>query len=616
MRLLSSTALWWLLLGAIIVFFYLLKLKRKRTIVPSVLLWKRALDEVEANAPFKRLRRSLLLLLQLLVLVALVFALARPLVITRALASGSTVIIIDSTASMSARDEDGGSRLDKAKSLAREMIGGLGAADRAAIIESSSRVTVRSPLTSDRAALTSAIGEIHETDAPGVLTDALRLSEQIARSEADTGIVVISDGGSTASTTAETPLEASRRAALAAHQPAVRFVRVGKRADNVGIIAMNSRRISEVGRRELFASIANFGEQPRTFALELRIDGRLIDARTIQLDPADRRPLVFDSLPQGGGLAELKLDLQDDLISDNTAFAFLPDAHRVRVGVRGENPFLLEALASNPEFEARKITAPVNSLTSGVDCFVSEGANAIEDTGSVLLINPPDIAGLVRVTGERERPEITTVDLSSPINSFLSYSDLHIETMARREVASWLKPIVIAGSDPLIWAGNDGRRRIVLVGFDLARSDLPLKVEFPILLANSIAWLSGTDSPAQEHSIRSGQPATIQTSASSVTVTLPGGETEEIPARGGSAVFADTLQAGRYDVKGGTAFTASLLTEGESNTAPRDAISTLAGEVNGQRETLYSEREMWRWTALLALVVLMIEWWAYHRRIS
>src|SRR5215210_4430856 len=126
MRLLSASALWWFLLGAIIIFFYLLKLKRKRRVVPSVFLWQRALEEVEANAPFKKLRRSLLLLLQLLALIALVFALTRPLVTMRALASGSTIIIIDATASMGARDEDSRSRLDRAKELARDMVSGLG----------------------------------------------------------------------------------------------------------------------------------------------------------------------------------------------------------------------------------------------------------------------------------------------------------------------------------------------------------------------------------------------------------------------------------------------------------------------------------------------------------
>src|SRR5215211_96063 len=136
MRLLSASALWWLLLSAIIIFFYLLKLKRKRRVVPSVFLWQRTLEEIEANAPFRKLRRSLLLLLQLLALAALVFALARPLIKTRALASGNSIIIIDSTASMSARDEDNGSRLAKAKQLASAMIDSLGGSDRAAIIES------------------------------------------------------------------------------------------------------------------------------------------------------------------------------------------------------------------------------------------------------------------------------------------------------------------------------------------------------------------------------------------------------------------------------------------------------------------------------------------------
>jgi hypothetical protein len=59
MRFLSSSALWWMLTGAIIILFYLLKLKRKRRVVSSVILWHRALEEMEANAPLKRLRRSL-----------------------------------------------------------------------------------------------------------------------------------------------------------------------------------------------------------------------------------------------------------------------------------------------------------------------------------------------------------------------------------------------------------------------------------------------------------------------------------------------------------------------------------------------------------------------------
>jgi len=615
MRLLSSSALWWLLLAAIIIFFYLLKLKRKRTVVPSVLLWKRALEELEANAPFKKLRRSLLLILQLLALVALVFALARPLFITRALASGSSIIIIDSTASMSARDEDGGSRLDHAKQLAREMIDALGGNDRAAIIESSSRVTVRSPLTLDRAALASAIRDVQETDAPGNLTDALRLAEQIAKSEREASVVVISDGsGSPIASAADSPLAVSARAAAPSRGIAVRFVQVGRRSDNVGIVAMNSRQLSGTGRRELFASIANFGDRERAFGVELRVDRKLVDARTIDVGANDRSAVVFDTLPREGGLAELKLDVEDDLASDNVAYAFLPGGRRIRVGVSSENPFLLEALAANPDVTASKVGA--SSSASELDCIVSDGAGGFESERPMLVINPSDAEGLWRTTGARERPEITSVERSHPINSYLSYADLHVEAIARREVAPWLKPVVSAGNDPLIWAGDDRRRRVVMIGFDLARSDLPLKVEFPILLANSLSWLAGRDSPSADRSIRAGQPATIQTSATSANITTPSGDSREVAARDGSVVFADTLRVGTYLVKDAAPFAASLLSEAESNTTPRDSIRTRAGEVSGQAETFHSEREAWRWIALAALAVLMIEWWAYHKRIT
>src|SRR5438067_2372965 len=70
--------LWLLLLVPVIVFLYLLKLKRRSVTVSSVLLWSRLLKDVQANSPFQKLRRNLLLLLQLLIVALAIFALARP----------------------------------------------------------------------------------------------------------------------------------------------------------------------------------------------------------------------------------------------------------------------------------------------------------------------------------------------------------------------------------------------------------------------------------------------------------------------------------------------------------------------------------------------------------
>jgi Ca-activated chloride channel homolog len=618
MRLLSASALWWLLLGAIIIFFYLLKLKRKRRVVPSVFLWQRALEEVEANAPFKKLRRSLLLLLQLLALAALVFSLSRPLITMRALAAGTTVIIIDATASMSARDEGGRSRLDRAKELAIDMVNGLGGDDRAAIIESSSRVTVRSSLSSDRAALAAGVRDVRETDAAGNLTDAVRLAEQIAKTEREAGIVIISDGGGAPIASDLGTVPDSERPAASSQSVPVRFVRVGQREDNAGIVAMNSRPAPAAGiRRELFASIANYGSQDRSLGVELRLDGKLVDARTVSVAANDRTAVIFEAMPGAGGLAELKLNAQDDLASDDVAYAFLNDARRLRVGVISDNPFLIQALAVNPDFDARRLAQ--GATLSDFDCIISEGAlrgDVVDSGRPLLVINPSDVAGSWQATAARERPEVTSYDRSHAINSYLSYADLHVERATKREAATWLRPVVSSSGDGLIWAGDDGRRRVVMLGFALAESDLPLKVEFPILLANSIAWLAGRDAITTDRVVRAGQPATIRAARESVTVTTPAGEAQELAARDGTVIFADTMRAGAYEVKDEPGFAASLTSEAESDTAPRDSIRARAGEVSGQVASFYSEREFWRWVALAVLTVLTIEWWVYHRRIT
>ena len=103
----------------LLLLLYFLKLRRQQVPIGSTLLWKKAIQDLQVNSPFQRLRRNLLLLLQLLILLALIFALARPVSEGTAVAGDKNVLIIDRSASMNAGDGDGGTRLDEAKARAK-----------------------------------------------------------------------------------------------------------------------------------------------------------------------------------------------------------------------------------------------------------------------------------------------------------------------------------------------------------------------------------------------------------------------------------------------------------------------------------------------------------------
>src|SRR5438045_9702977 len=86
---------------------YFLKLRRREMEVSSTLLWKKAIQDLQVNAPFQKLRRNLLLILQMALLLALCLALTRPVTFFKPGAGKTTVILIDRSSSMSATDIDG-----------------------------------------------------------------------------------------------------------------------------------------------------------------------------------------------------------------------------------------------------------------------------------------------------------------------------------------------------------------------------------------------------------------------------------------------------------------------------------------------------------------------------
>src|SRR5258706_14904682 len=79
---------------------YFLKLRRREMPVSSTLLWRKAIQDLQVNAPFQRLRRHLLPLLQLILLVLLCPALSRPVAYYTAGAAKLSASLIDSPRSM------------------------------------------------------------------------------------------------------------------------------------------------------------------------------------------------------------------------------------------------------------------------------------------------------------------------------------------------------------------------------------------------------------------------------------------------------------------------------------------------------------------------------------
>src|SRR5437764_531245 len=108
-------------MGGLIVLMYILKLRRRDVVVSSTYLWRQVIRDVQANAPFQKLRKNLLMFLQILAVALIVFALARPFWKGAGIGGRSVVIVVDTSASMMATDV-GRSRLDEAKREAHTVV--------------------------------------------------------------------------------------------------------------------------------------------------------------------------------------------------------------------------------------------------------------------------------------------------------------------------------------------------------------------------------------------------------------------------------------------------------------------------------------------------------------
>lgn len=475
MNFLFPLAAWLGILALPVIAFYLLKTRQRRKVVPTLLFWNVVKPKVE-NSPFwRKLRRWLSLLLQLLILALVVAAIARPAFEWERTMPQQVVAVLDNSASMRAVP----SRWEEARSRLLAAIARLRVQDEMAILTTEDPPRLLSGWTSGKRALREAVEAAPLLDTGTNPDPALALARELIAMRENARIDIYSDS-----------------VWPPAPRPGVTATGVDSRPPvNAGLTLFAVRRSPVApGDWQLEAEVTS--ASPFTGRLEIQRDGQPMDLAPVEAAP-DRpwRKTWRGSSPTGAELtATLQTAAGDLLAEDNRASCTLAPLRNLHVVVIGPpNPYLEAVLDSIPLVQWRRV--PSLPAPAGTDLIIAGGAAApAEPPPTPLLLLNPTTSGF---WGEREGllPDAPVTDLS-PSSPLLRYVELG--SVAIEEAGEWVVP---PGSDvfaaslghPLIFGRWDRSPRLLVVGFDPAKSDLPLRAAFPVLMGNLLQSLREDD---------------------------------------------------------------------------------------------------------------------------
>lgn len=498
MSLLFPAALWGLALAPVIVMLHLLRPRRVRRVVPSVLVW----PEQPANAASRlgpwRLHDWPLLLFHLLVLLLLVVALARP-EFSGWMRPQPTIVLLDARLRMQAAGPDGGTAWERGLAVARDRLreARSGSPVGVVVFPGPLRIPI-SPVPDDGIAR---LADARVTEAGGDLVQEIM---SLRAQHPDARIAVITD----------------RAIPEVEEDASVGITVVGEAVANRAITALGVAPTGVPGEIEVFVEATNFSDEARAIPIELYRDATLVDAVSSEVAPGDSVQRAFrmplrDVMPEGGSVLTAKVTGDADAVAaDDVAALAFPGGGVPRVLVVSErDSFLERAVAANADFEFEILRPELwrEEFLSGFDVVVFDGWIP-EDFEAARFPVP----SLIWRGAESERgnqwmnaPPVTDVDAGSPLLRAVTLEPVRIDRAAldAPAIADGWQVVAMSGDDPLIMsrdAGAVGGQRVVWVGFDYEESDLVRRVAFPIFVGNTLRWLAGVADPVIEIAGRAG----------------------------------------------------------------------------------------------------------------
>lgn len=653
---------------------YFLKLRRKEVPVASTLLWRKAIQDLQVNAPFQKLRRNLLLLLQLILLCLLLLAFARPVSNYVAPPGQMTVILIDRSASMSAKDQDGKTRLDEAKTRAKELVDAMPSGGTAMVVAFDDRPELVQAFNGDPITLKRAVDRITQTDR----RSDIRLAYELATAQADKfapeqlrsmrdnlDVRVFSDGRL---------LNADEASVKGEVHPSL----IGSdKTGNVAVVAMSAKRSYERPTQvQVFARLANFGPEPVATSVRMTIEGEAVTADNARAKdlfllperwPEDQRATWEaankrrrqDSvdykleLPRGAVIRVEHLNKANDALPlDDFAQVIVPPPKTLSTLLVTDGNLFMEKAVRSQVVKAPDITSPgdyeakkptnydVVIFDNYKPTFLPEAGNfiwfgAVPDgiKTKVATDAPPAAAGQPPPPpGEPvvlENVYVLDWRRDHPILQDISFRWIYVAKALKLIVPLDREVLVDGLKGPLIVLDREPKRTHLIVAFDSGQSNWPMYPSFPRFFHKAFQYLAVGETMEVRQAVRPGDVVRIPRSSlqqaganlKSITVDGPGGKRELPVPEAGEFVMPSLETVGLYTttppIPGYEQVAVNLLDANESNLAP-GKIPAATPEASAEAVAGGTGRrrlEWWWWLSLAALVMLTVEWWVYTRRV-
>lgn len=577
---------WFFLLSlfiAAVVLFYFFRKQYEERKIPSNLLWEQVLNEWQASPWLKKLQQNLLFWLQILALLLLMFALVRPFWLQSDVKGEHLIMIVDPSATMSAEIEDS-TRFELAKEELRSLAGKL-SGQEVTLIKAGENPEIVLSKETDETVIKKRINELELTYNHEAMEKAINLAVSLSSGDG-TSIHIFSDSVS--------------KELLSDVESYVEVHNIGEKLENVALLSFG---VAPVGEQILgVAVLENQSNKSKELTFQVKSGKDVLFKQKVAVNAQEQFVLQTKPLPEKP-YYEAVLTADDGYAVDNKLTAIYTESNPSIYTVGDVNPFAVKGFQ-----------------TLGVEVR-QMGANQVDESMNGILITEADrledlpVQPLIVFNSGKEKISLEE-PLAAENDSLLQYVDyekIYISSAVKELDGDW-ETVLKSGSFPLIQTGSRDGKPIILVNFDLKDSDWPLQPGFPIFLYNSYQWLSqqtdflGYFAPGEEKWLNVTEDSSnwaIYDSSDKNLYTL------DLQKESFKAPYLP----GTYQAVAGEKinyFSVSI-DEREKSPALEDSFFMNEQESQGSSETKSRNDQLWFWFALVALILIAIEWEVYRR---